>query len=100
MGYWMNALRNPVFMPYLGRRSCAPSFPFLLGIHEGSVSDLFWSLPWVDRYNTNPDQATFLAYEVVGDYDLHRAIDHETAYTPPMTRFRSQQLAWAKEHLR
>lgn len=98
VAFWMNALRNPVFMPYLGRRSCAPSFPYLLGIHEGSVADLFKSLPWVDRYGENPIQA-LLAYEVAGDYDLHRAIEHPIAYTPPV-RTRFHQLAWAKEHLR
>lgn len=96
---WVRALRNPVFMPYLGRRSCAPSFPFLLGIHAGSSADLFGSLPWVDKYGEGSERASLVAYEVSGDYDLHRAVEHPIAYTPPI-QTRPGQLAWAKEHLR
>ncbi|MGK4584408.1 type I-E CRISPR-associated protein Cas5/CasD [Kitasatospora sp. HPMI-4] len=30
------AVRAPVFLPYLGRRSCPPSLPIDLGVHPGS----------------------------------------------------------------
>lgn len=93
---WIGALREPVFMPYLGRRSCAPSFPFILGVHDGQVEDLFAELPWVDRHRT----AEVLAgYAVYGDHDTHSAEDHSRQYRPPGMS-RSGQLTWAKENLR
>lgn len=93
---WIAALRRPVFMPYLGRRSCAPTFPFVLGLLEGSVSDLFEHLPWVDRYRVG---SSLRGFEVAGHYDSHRASEHPLAYSPP-TGPRAAQLAWAKENLR
>lgn len=93
---WLEALRNPVFMPYLGRKSCAPTFPFILGIHEGTPADLFAHLPWVDRHDT---RAPLAGYEVVGGYDQHRAFEHASPYSPPSLT-RTGQLAWAKENLR
>ncbi|MFC6154796.1 type I-E CRISPR-associated protein Cas5/CasD [Nocardioides yefusunii] len=93
---WISALRDPVFMPYLGRRSCAPTFPFVLGIHDGSLEDLFAHLPHVDR---NREEAPLLAYTVRGSYDLHHADEHPRPYTPDRVD-RTAQLTWVKENLR
>ena len=39
------ATRNPVFMTYLGRKSFAPSFPFHLGIRDGTPRKVLAELP-------------------------------------------------------
>lgn len=40
------ALRRPHFPLYLGRRSCPPSGPISLGIHEGALTDVLRQVPW------------------------------------------------------
>lgn len=43
------ALRNPVFSPYLGRKSCPPTLPFVLGIRKENLltalTEEEWQLP-------------------------------------------------------
>ncbi|MFJ4828758.1 type I-E CRISPR-associated protein Cas5/CasD [Streptomyces sp. NPDC088747] len=42
-----DALRNPVYPPYLGRRSCPPSLPLELGLHEGGeLEQVLREEPW------------------------------------------------------
>jgi CRISPR-associated protein Cas5/CasD subtype I-E len=93
---WLTALRNPVFMPYFGRRSCAPTFPFVLGMHRGSVEEVFSRLPHVDLYRQGTN---LLGYAVHGDYDRHQAVKHPTPYSPAFVGAREDQLAWVKENL-
>lgn len=40
------ALRRPHFPLYLGRRSCPPSLPISLGVHDGDVETLLHTWPW------------------------------------------------------
>jgi CRISPR system Cascade subunit CasD len=40
------ALQRPHFPLYLGRRSCPPSGPVSLGVHDGNVTDALHSLDW------------------------------------------------------
>ncbi|MFI9772057.1 type I-E CRISPR-associated protein Cas5/CasD [Streptomyces sp. NPDC052415] len=41
------ALRNPVYPPFLGRRSCPPAGPVELALHEHArLDDVLVSLPW------------------------------------------------------
>lgn len=40
------ALRQPVFPLYLGRRSCTPSFPLALGIREKNLFTSLFEEPW------------------------------------------------------
>ncbi|WP_326693212.1 MULTISPECIES: type I-E CRISPR-associated protein Cas5/CasD [unclassified Streptomyces] len=41
------ALRTPVFLPYLGRRSCPPSRPVELGVRTGrGLEDVLSTEPW------------------------------------------------------
>lgn len=40
------ALRNPVFPLYLGRRSCPPAGPVTRGLREGTVEDLLETEAW------------------------------------------------------
>ncbi|MET7296257.1 type I-E CRISPR-associated protein Cas5/CasD [Streptomyces griseoloalbus] len=42
-----DALRAPAYPPYLGRRSCPPSEPVDLGLHEDArLEDVLTSVPW------------------------------------------------------
>ncbi|MFI2415656.1 type I-E CRISPR-associated protein Cas5/CasD [Streptomyces sp. NPDC018947] len=42
-----DALRTPAYPPYLGRRSCPPSEPVELGLHQDTrLEDVLKSLPW------------------------------------------------------
>ncbi|GGR04873.1 type I-E CRISPR-associated protein Cas5/CasD [Streptomyces pilosus] len=42
-----DALRTPVYPPYLGRRSCPPSEPVDLGLYEEArLEDVMASVPW------------------------------------------------------
>lgn len=40
------ALRRPVFPLYLGRRSCPPTMPLFLQVHEGNAWEIITQLPW------------------------------------------------------
>lgn len=96
---WFAAFRDPVFMPYLGRKSCAPSFPFLLGVHPGEPDQVFATLGHVDKYGAADRDGTvrLTGYEISGDYNRHVADLHPLAYSPP-TSTRESQLTWVKEH--
>lgn len=41
------AVRNPVFMTYLGRKACPPTFPYHLGLHSGNPQRILSILPTV-----------------------------------------------------
>lgn len=40
------AIRRPVFPLYLGRRSCPPTMPLFLQVHEGKPWEIITQLPW------------------------------------------------------
>ena len=40
------ALRRPVFPPFLGRRSCPADAPLRLGLHDAALFEVLGSLPW------------------------------------------------------
>jgi len=105
---WLAALRRPVFMPYLGRRSNALTFPFLLGVHTGP-DDVLAALPHVSRDTTHSKRpeteevdaqkstVRLLAYDVTGSYGEH-VVSPASILTPPVTT-RSSQLEWATKEL-
>lgn len=108
---WAAAFRTPKFMTYLGRKSCAPSFPFVLGEWKGSVADLWSVLPHVDRdaerklalSARHKDVAEFAdaplrTYRIDGDYDSH-VISGPEVQRVPVVATRRDQLLWAKENL-
>jgi CRISPR system Cascade subunit CasD len=41
-----NALKNPVYPIFLGRRSCPPSFPLVLGVFPESLKDALEHTTW------------------------------------------------------
>ena len=63
------ALRNPVFMTYLGRKAFAPTFPFHLGVHPGAPRDVLTAIP------TRSDSPRGLTlHELLGDRNF--AVEH------------------------
>lgn len=41
-----DALRSPVWAPFLGRRSCPPAGPLLLGLRPGALEEALRAEPW------------------------------------------------------
>ncbi|WP_109472928.1 type I-E CRISPR-associated protein Cas5/CasD [Ornithinimicrobium cavernae] len=41
-----DAVRSPVWAPFLGRRACPPAWPLYLGVAEGDVRTAVRSAPW------------------------------------------------------
>ena len=42
-----NAVRNPKFALFLGRRSCPPSFPLVLGVKEENLYNALYNMEWL-----------------------------------------------------
>ncbi|MET9111193.1 type I-E CRISPR-associated protein Cas5/CasD [Streptomyces zhihengii] len=88
------ALRNPVYPPFLGRRSCPPSQPVDLGLHEEAglkeaLRDIPWQAsPWYRRQHRSRDriELTVLLEAAAGDADTDT--------------IRDQPLSFAAEHRR
>lgn len=95
---WLDAFKEPVFMPYLGRRSCPPSFPFIIGLWGASVDELWSRLPHVSTRASEDGSAVLRGYHVTGDYDLHAAVD-AGPYSVPVVATREAQIAWIQENL-
>lgn len=97
---WMAALRDPTFMTYLGRKNCAPSFPFILGVWGDTVADLYAHLPCVAAdYDPDAGPGSGLrGYTVDGDYDNHVERAHPTLYRPAAAT-RKDYLTWASTRL-
>lgn len=43
------AIKSPIYPLFLGRRSCPPTFPLLLGILEGKIEQLLMEYPLLDQ---------------------------------------------------
>lgn len=94
---WHTAARQPVFMPYLGRRANAPAFPFVLGITDLTATDLFETAPRVARHDEDPaDPASVRCYAVEGDFSTLPA---PTYATPPVVASREEYLTWFAQNL-
>ena len=83
----IEAVSAPVFMPYLGRKSFSPTFPFLLGVSDDSAITVLSALP-----TTSPDNHLEV-YPVLTD----RSTTFNTVTVPVTSR--KEQLLWASSHL-
>lgn len=92
---WLSATRNPVFMPYLGRQSNAPTWPFVLGVHH-ETNDLMRSLPRVAPAHGAHERIP--VHQVAGDYLTHTTTDTEWVL-PPTVSTREEQMQWVSTHL-
>lgn len=94
---WFAALRKPVFMTYLGRKSCPPTFPFILGVWNGDPADLFAGMPSAMPPSSREAELVAPGWLVGGDYNEH--------VTTPIGPFRvpvtdrEGQLAWVSQQL-
>lgn len=90
------AVTSPGFMPYLGRKAFAPTFPFVLGRSALPATRALEDLPTVPAPPRTAGPATTApveVYEVVSD----RNVTHHTIAVPIASR--KEQLAWASTHL-
>lgn len=89
------ALRNPVYAPFLGRRSCPPAQPVDLGLHNGaSMMDVLGEVPWQASawYRRQHHDQTDIELTV-----LREARDGEEEYADTL---RDQPVSFAAEHRR
>lgn len=92
---WLPAFHRPTYMPFLGRMSHPPTYPFVLGrtpLRPDSISE---QLP------TMGDTTPLPVYHVTDSYqDAGATARQLTSWvTPPPARNRAEQLLWAKENL-
>ncbi|MFJ8870802.1 type I-E CRISPR-associated protein Cas5/CasD [Streptomyces sp. NPDC102473] len=89
------ALRNPVYAPFLGRRSCPPAQPVDLHLHDGSslmevLGEVPWQAsPWYRRQHRNRTDIELTV--------LREARDDEEEYADTL---RDQPVSFAAEHRR
>ncbi|MEU3862745.1 type I-E CRISPR-associated protein Cas5/CasD [Streptomyces sp. NPDC028722] len=89
------ALRNPVYPPFLGRRSCPPSRPVELSLHEdaGLLHALHrepWQAsPWYRRHHRGHEEVELTVLREADEHEQHMA-----------DTLRDQPLSFAAEHRR
>lgn len=92
-----DALANPVWPPYLGRKSFVPGEPVWIknGIYEGSIFQILVSYPWVKRRETENVERLRLILECSPEEGQPR-LDVPISYDPADRRFRLRYVrnAW------
>lgn len=85
------ALRNPCYLPYLGRRSCPPTGPINFGVYDKGLSDALKQAPWQAsawyRRRSPAEQTLTLLLEADAgqpDADLQR--DQPRSFNPEQRR--------------
>lgn len=89
------ALRNPVYAPFLGRRSCPPARPVDLGLHDRtSLMEVLGEVPWEASawYRRQHRDRTDIELTVIRE-----ARDNEAEFADT---FRDQPISYAAEHRR
>ncbi|NTW39269.1 MAG: type I-E CRISPR-associated protein Cas5/CasD [Cellulomonadaceae bacterium] len=90
------AVASPAFMPYLGRKAFAPTFPFVLGVSDLTATQATEQIPTVPAPPGTAGTAgasTLEVYPLVSD----RNVTHHAVVVPNASR--KEQLAWASTHL-
>ena len=92
------ALKNPVYPLFLGRRACPPSFPLVLGIRETGLQEALQQEPWLSaEWRKNRlDSHLRLILEDDGDpFSVrHRLKDEPVSFNPDC---RSYQYRYVRE---
>ncbi|MFK4694195.1 type I-E CRISPR-associated protein Cas5/CasD [Streptomyces pristinaespiralis] len=89
------ALRAPVYAPFLGRRSCPPSLPVELGLHdEGGLVDVLREVPW--------QASAWYRRQYRGRDDIELTVLREASEDEQQAAdvLRDQPLSFAAEHRR
>ena len=86
------ALHSPRYLPYLGRRSCPPSGPINLGIHDTDVVDALKQAPWqastwYQRRGPAAPTLTLLLEADPGYTDVDLQRDQPTTFNPAHRRY-------------
>ncbi|MEU6061439.1 type I-E CRISPR-associated protein Cas5/CasD [Streptomyces sp. NPDC047097] len=93
------AVRDPVYLPFLGRRSCPPSHPVDIALHQGTtIQDALDSTPWQASpwyRERHRDQPT-VSLEVLREATATPAEPALTSH-PPDT-WRDQPLSFSAAH--
>lgn len=89
-----DAVRNPAFLPYLGRRSCPPSRPVELGVHHDQtldqrLADEPWrASSWYQRRNREPEVTLETIVEADGeDGRIDTLRDQPLSFDPRHRRY-------------
>ncbi|XVV06692.1 type I-E CRISPR-associated protein Cas5/CasD [Actinosynnema sp. CA-248983] len=94
-----NALRNPVFPLFLGRRSCPPAGRLLHGLREGSLDDRLirepWmASPWVQRRHAHATKEVDVVVDCSPETpDAELVHDEPISFDP-----RHRQYGWRTVH--
>ncbi|WP_221354705.1 type I-E CRISPR-associated protein Cas5/CasD [Streptomyces beigongshangae] len=89
------ALQNPVYLPFLGRRSCPPSAPVEIGLSDdASVMDALRALPWrASPWHTRP-------HRDLAEIELTVLREADPSDTGAADTLRDQPLSFSAAHRR
>lgn len=86
------ALREPRFPLYLGRRSCPPAGEITLGVHDGELEEALRSAPWEARPWYRREQGQLVLLDLVLDAEpgtpyAETARDVPLSFDPTMRQY-------------
>ena len=83
------AISRPVYPLFLGRRSCPPTFPLLLGIFEGRIEQLLREYPLLDQAVSEKKPPRRLVLECPAEEGTHR-MDVPVSFDPLHRKYQTR----------
>jgi len=83
------AISNPVYPLFLGRRSCPPTFPLLLGIFEKEIEKLLREYPLLDQTTSDKNPYRRLVLECTAEEGTPR-MDVPVSFDPLHRKYRTR----------
>ncbi len=83
------AISHPVYPLFLGRRSCPPTFPLLLGILEGKIEQLLLEYPLLDQTESDKQPHRRLVLECSPEEGTPR-MDAPVSFDPLYRKYRTR----------
>lgn len=94
-----DALAAPAHALYLGRRSCVLSFPWFLGVQDGTLEEALMTLPWQasdwfqERMFWNSDSVDLkISYDVPMSRDTYVVNDAPVSFAPYRRAWRKRSV--------
>lgn len=86
------ALKHPVYPLYLGRRSCPPDQPLVLGLVEQSLTESLMHYPWLGSRKNNVQKPKFLKVYLEGRSGgiVRKLRDVPQSFNPENRRFHTR----------
>ena len=85
------AIKNPLFPLFLGRRSCPPTLPVLLGTESGELESALHDSPWIasDWYKEKKSciRARIITETKKGQTAWYAQMDQPISYSPVYRRY-------------